>query len=117
MSSKQSSRQICPAFASSRLGRLFGSILVAATALMSSHSAAGFAASCNERGVTAETYNAIEADFYACVLNGLAQGVAIEPVEDECAIRLYAAIDANSLADESDSSQRAEVDADWWSEA
>ena len=120
MSSRQSSHQTCAALASSKSRRLLGSILVvSASALLSAHPTWAFASPCDQRSVTAETDRAIEADFYACVLNGLAKIAAsesVESVEDGCAFKLYAAIDTDHAADDNDSSERAEVDDDWWSE-
>ena len=108
------------ALASSKSRHLLGSILlVSASALLSAHATSAFASPCDQRSVTAETDRAIEADFYACVLNGLAKIAAsesVESVEDGCGFKLYAAIDADHAADDNDSSERAEVD-DWWSES
>jgi hypothetical protein len=115
---KQSASQTCAALALGKSRHFVGSILlvIGVTALLSSHSPAVFAEPCDERVATAETYSVIEIDFYAYLLKDLAQDAAIEPAEDACAIKLYAAIDTNPPAGHSVSSRRSETDADWWSE-
>ena len=98
-------------------GAVFCSILLAAVStLLLAHPSVTLAAPCDSRSVTAGSYSAIEAEFHACVLHGLAKHDAIGLVEDECAIQYHTAIDTDQEDDETDSSQAAEVAVDWWAE-
>lgn len=118
MSPKQSASQTYAAFALGKSRHFVGSILlvIGVTTFLSSHSSVVFAKPCNEFVVTAETYNAIETDFFAYLLKGLVHDPGIERVEGACAIKLYAAIDPNPATEQSVSSQRCETHVDRGSE-
>lgn len=90
--------------------------LVSVSILCSAQPNPAFAAACSDRASVAQQYSAIEADFYACVVGGLTGGSAIEPVEDDCAIKYRVATSVHEIAN-GDSTQAPQLnDHPWWIE-
>ena len=114
MSLKHLSSRICAAFALITSRQFAGSIalVVGFTAFLSSYSRAVFAEPCNEGVITAETYSAIEIDFFAYLLNGLAHDPAFQPAESKCTITPYAVIDTDPASEQSGSIRCSAPDVD-----